>query len=530
MTKQERKWIWITSVVIMVITTIPYILALSVEEDSWKFTGFLFGVEDGNSYIAKMLTGAYGNWFFTTPYTTYPQKGELAFLPYLLLGKLTSQPGQHAQLVVLFHFFRILAGCLAIVATYDFISIFIKKVQVRRFGTLLISIGGGLGWLFLIGLDGLWGDRLPLEFYSPETFGFLSLYGLPHLALGRACLLWGLCAFFDGNHPLKNIKFSGMYFVILTLVQPVTAVLGYGLLFLATAGTIFRVWLENRKEKPSILHISMENGKKLAWIVSFSLPILIYIFVSYKFDPFMQRWEQQNIITSPPITDYLLAWGWTIPFVIMAIVKMVKKEIPVQYFLLAWLLVIFPLIYFPVNIQRRLAEGVWVAFILLVLLVVENWKRSKVILSLLLVFSSLPYISILAGGIKGALDPFTPVFRPAQEVTVFEKLAQNAHARDVVLASYQISNALPAWAPVRVLSGHGPESIDANSINQEVMNFFSDSYSQTEQIQFLMKYEISYVIWGPDERALGEWNPTSSHYLQLIYDANDYALYKVNTP
>ncbi len=530
MTKQERKWIWVTATIVMAITTVPYILALSMEGDGWKFTGFLFGVEDGNSYIAKMLSGAYGRWLFKTPYTTFPQKGELAFLIYLLLGKLTSQSGQHAQLVALFHLFRFISGCLAIVATYDFISIFIKKIWVRRIGALFANVGGGFGFLYLLGLNNLWGSRLPLEFYSPETFGFLNLYGLPHLALGRACLLWSLSAFFNGSHPIRKIKFSGIYLVILTLVQPITAVLEFGLLFLAVAGNVFHYWLVNRKDNSLLLQIIKENAKRLIWIVGIALPILVYIFVSYKLDPFMQRWEQQNIITSPPMSDYLLAWGWVIPFVIVAIIKMKKQEMPFQYFLLAWLLVIFLLVYFPINIQRRLAEGVWVVFIMFVLLVMENQKNGNVILAILLFVFSLPAISILAGGINSALHPQSPIFRSSQEVDIFERIAQEADAGDVVLASYSVSNALPAWAPVRVLSGHGPESIDAVSINHEVKNFFSNSYSQAEQIQFIQKYQISYIILGPEERSLGNWEPATCHFLQLFYNSKDYEIYGVIKP
>ena len=52
-----------------------------LQGSDWRFTGFFIGVEDGNSYIAKMLSGTAGNWIFRTPYTAYPQNGFLAFLP-----------------------------------------------------------------------------------------------------------------------------------------------------------------------------------------------------------------------------------------------------------------------------------------------------------------------------------------------------------------------------------------------------------------------------------------------------------------
>jgi hypothetical protein len=119
----ERRWVVVFALSIMLITTLPYFLGYSVEindpQHAWRFTGFIFGVEDGNSYIAKALTGTFGAWLFRTPYTVIPQNGVIAFLPYLLLGKLVSAPGMHDQLVVLFHLFRFLAGIMAILATYD---------------------------------------------------------------------------------------------------------------------------------------------------------------------------------------------------------------------------------------------------------------------------------------------------------------------------------------------------------------------------------------------------------------------------
>src|SRR3989304_2050406 len=181
-TASERRWVLWFGMLVMIATTIPYILGYARQGDAWQFTGFVFGVEDGNSYIAKMLSGSNGAWLFKTPYTTSFQPGVIAFLPYLVLGKLAFAPGLHEQLVVLYHFFRIVSGILAILATYDFISLFLNEIIFRRVGLLLSILGGGLGWIAVL----VGSSSLPLEFYSPETFGFLSLYGIPHLALARA--------------------------------------------------------------------------------------------------------------------------------------------------------------------------------------------------------------------------------------------------------------------------------------------------------------------------------------------------------
>ena len=174
-TAAERRWVITFGMVVMLVTTIPYLIGYASQGDDWRFTGFVFGVEDGNSYIAKMLIGASGGWLFRTPYTTIFQRGVIAFLPYILLGKLAHGPGMHDQLVALYHIFRLGAGLLMIFATYDFLALLCHSIHLRRFGLILATLGGGLGWvLFLTGYS-QGSSALPLDFYSPETFGFLSL-------------------------------------------------------------------------------------------------------------------------------------------------------------------------------------------------------------------------------------------------------------------------------------------------------------------------------------------------------------------
>ena len=165
---------------------------ICVTRQRLAFTGFILGVEDGNSYIAKMLSGSAGSGCSARHITAYPQSGVLAFLPYILLGKLASPAGRHEQLVALFHLFRWIAIIIYAFAAYDFISIFIREIRLRRTAISLIFFGGGLGFLAAFGMKWSGFGGLPLEFYSPESFGFLAVFGLPHIAAGRAFLLWGL--------------------------------------------------------------------------------------------------------------------------------------------------------------------------------------------------------------------------------------------------------------------------------------------------------------------------------------------------
>ncbi|MCH7480411.1 MAG: hypothetical protein IIC79_03345, partial [Chloroflexi bacterium] len=105
-TVAEWRWVIAFASVVMLITGLPYVIAIGAQGSEWVFSGFLFGIEDGNSYIAKMLDGYHGDWLFRTPYSTAPQDGAVVFLPYLLLGKLASTSNLHLSSIVIFHTFR----------------------------------------------------------------------------------------------------------------------------------------------------------------------------------------------------------------------------------------------------------------------------------------------------------------------------------------------------------------------------------------------------------------------------------------
>ena len=136
-------------VFIIVITSLPYTSAYFHQSNDWVFSGFLFGVEDGNSYIAKMLLGAQGEWLFRSPYTVSEQRGALLYLPYLLLGKILGPQAEHAHLVLLFHLFRTLSIAVLCFASYQFVAHFIHRVVFRRLALVLLTLGSGLGWLLL---------------------------------------------------------------------------------------------------------------------------------------------------------------------------------------------------------------------------------------------------------------------------------------------------------------------------------------------------------------------------------------------
>jgi hypothetical protein len=252
-------------------------------------------------------------------------------------------------------------------------------------------------------------------------------------------------------------------------------------------------------------------------------------------DAYLQKWTAQNIIRSPHILHYLAAYGLVLPFTIWGGVSVMRKD-PLRGWLPAgWALALPLLAYMPVDLQRRLPEGEWVAWVTLAMLGVQaGYERraaqgkapSRLILApLWLCFLSTLFL--LLGAFLQAARPALPAFRPAAEVRLFERLAQEAQPGEVALAAYETGNALPAWAALHVLIGHGPESADLALLQPQVAAFYDAAGNDAQRLELLRRWNVRYVFWGPAERNLGGYDPRQAGYLQLLAEEGEYAVFQV---
>ncbi len=537
-TRTEKYWVIYYASVVLFITTIPYLIAFQIAEgrkgetQSYDFSGFIFGINDGNSYIAKMRSGYEGDWLFRSPYTDMEQKGFLAFFPYILLGKLASKPALHEQLVVLFHLFRIFGGALSIFATYDFIAYFIDSVYWRRVGLIIASIGGGLGWAALINQKAF---PLPLEFYSPESFGFLELYGLPHLSLGKAFLFWAILSYislWQAEGGLKPVGRLSFFWISAGLAQPLLLGL-VGLIIGLHWGIMqWRAIVSGDERK-------IGQGKSVFWklLLASFLPVcfILYNFIKFSTDPYLMIWNHQNQLPSANVFIYILSYGLFIPFAIIGGYRIWKKNAFQAALLVPWLIIVPLLVSLPISVQRRTIEGAWVGLVILTIYgVISIDKFTSPRYGQILVMFGLPLaliasLILLLGGMKTAFHLHQPAFIPSPMVEMMESLDDlQGDKFSVVLASFDTSNVLPAYASVRVLNGHGPESAGGEVLQREVEKFYQTEGSDEERAAMLLSHHIHYVIWGPDERELGSWNPADAAYLKLIYKNENYFIYEVD--
>src|SRR5690606_39221408 len=130
------------------------------------------------------------------------------------------------------HGARLVFGLALVLATYRFVAMFLRRPATRRLALVLITLGGGLGWVVsLLGAGNLFGS-LPVDFIVPEGYTFLILFGLPHLALARSALLLGflcLLAALRGN-PARNALLAGLCWAVMGLAVPFYIAVVYAVL------------------------------------------------------------------------------------------------------------------------------------------------------------------------------------------------------------------------------------------------------------------------------------------------------------
>jgi hypothetical protein len=187
--RSEWRRISLLSLILVIVTLLPYVLGAAASTPDRIFGGFLIGLEDQYSYLAKMVQGAHGEWLFHLPYTSTPHPGVFLYTFYLLLGKLSVLLG--LPNIVLYHLARVVLGFICLLVIYRFIAEFVASKAIRFIAFVLVAVAGGPGWIaFLLGQPTILGS-LPLEYILPEGFTFLMLYLLPHLLLARTLLLLG---------------------------------------------------------------------------------------------------------------------------------------------------------------------------------------------------------------------------------------------------------------------------------------------------------------------------------------------------
>jgi hypothetical protein len=497
--KKENRWyVWLTVLLILVVIT-PYIIGFAIQTDELHFSGSFIGVDDQNSYLAKMRYGYEGNWLYRSPYTNFPQKGIVAFLPFILLGKLAGGKELVGQFQFLLLLMRVGTIALYIYSLKTFFSKLLVKEILTKFAVIFSILGGGFGFIYFIGLNGLWGGGLPLEVYSPESFSFLALLTLPHIIIARSFMLLALTRWFNraevriGKLRIRYEVVTALYGYVVYIFQPITLPI---LLAIIGIYLVFQIFEDLQNKIPVFDIIKQQYLRQTILFIVLMLPAILYNLYLLLFDPYVIAWGKQNILTTAPILDYLLAY--VVYLIIGAYYFGKGKDVSIiSRTLAAWIVISLIGIYLPISIQRRFIEGSWIFIVLFFTMGLEKMKpgileNNKIRIGIY-VFCLTSFF-IFFGSILQVTAKPARVFISDTKFELFQFIDNNMHQKQYIFANHDIGNEIPVWTKMNTITGVGPESINELNFLESYDLFLENRMDTTSFERILLKNNVHYYI------------------------------------
>jgi hypothetical protein len=533
---------WKIAIAVAILTTIilsiPYLLGYTLANPSTEYMGIVMNPEDSGSYFAKMLEGYDGNWLYTIPFTSEEHSPEFVGGFYIALGHLARFLG--LPIISMWHISRIASDLILFLVIFDFIGIFLPDALARWVGYLLALFGSGLGWLLFVLNQPNWLGETPVDFKMPESHIFFTALTFPHVAIGIALILlsfrFSLRTYDVRPRPWVSAILAGIANLLLAIVYPFMI---FSVLLTNSIYWLYRTSISRRPMVPETMALAIS--------ALIPAPLLLYYALTLATNPIFRAWETQSITLSPPLPHYLLAFG---PMLLLAVLTP-KREHAGMAFLWCWVFAVALLVCAPLNAQRRFVEGIHVALAILasaglvhsVLPWLERTRafswlatlpgysvvglRRLTIASLLFLMSISNFYILASTSITASIQPIYPLFRLRSETDAVDWLRSNTARSDIVLGAYETGNLIAARAGNHVVLGHWAETADWAEKVKEIDEFYRGSLSQDSQSDFLARYKVSYVFFGPRERAEGAFDPSQTDYLKRVFSNSVIQIFSV---
>ena len=195
------EWRYVASIIliILVISSLPYIYANYSSPANKQFMGVMLDVPDHYQYFSWMRELTHGH-LASNKLTAEPNQPVFFNLLWWLMGRFGRLLGLGFS--GMFQILRITATILFLTVAYHFCAFFLHEQKMRKISFLIISLSSGFGWvLVLLKYTVTNGELLyPLDVYIAEGNTFLGVLAYPHFIAAASCQVKGpFPDFFAGN-------------------------------------------------------------------------------------------------------------------------------------------------------------------------------------------------------------------------------------------------------------------------------------------------------------------------------------------
>jgi len=533
----EWRWLLIATSLVLLLSSLPYIVAYSAQTPVQIFNGAIFDRQDYAVHLATMHLGERGEWAYRMRFTSESQQGAYVKLGYILLGHLARVLG--VSLPLTYQISRLVFGAFACLGIYAWAAQCFTEVGWRRMAFLMAVLGAGLGWLQLIFGWLPQKDISPIDFWLIDGYVFFGILALPHFSAVTALLAGMLVGGISYLRRPARWKWLAVALaaVILQIIQPYAPVLAdAGLL-----GAFAVVWLQRGK-------VDSRGVAYLFALAAVQAPLLVYNVIILTADPNWRTFVSQNVTLSPPLIYYIWGYGLLWLFAILGVIAWLIRgwkthavawkspEIPPLAAALVWVAVALLLAYSPADLQRRFMHAFTLPLALLATAglreVISPWvdnylsswfvRRKIMAAVILVVVISMTSLMLGIGNGIYVLKRPAALFDPVELVRAADWLAAHANPDDTVLSTEQSGQLIAGRSGLSVYLGHPIETLDYGKKSAHVAALFSGADGGA----WLEESGVRWVVCGPTDQQT-DCNITPALPLVTAYDQGNVTIFQV---
>jgi uncharacterized membrane protein len=120
-----------------------------------------------------------------------------------------------------------------------------------------------------------------------------------------------------------------------------------------------------------------------------------------------------------------------------------------------------------------------------------------------------------------------PFYLHRDDVAALDWLRENTSPDNVVLCSLTVGEYVPAVSGNTAFLAHWVQTVDVYDKRDRVARFFDADAPDEERAETLHAFGVDYVLHGPAERTLGDYDPQTSPFLEKVFFSPYTAIYRV---
>jgi hypothetical protein len=544
--KQEWRFVWLVIVALLLLTSIPYLYGYLSSPADKQFMGLMLDIPDHGQYLSWWRSFQ-SSLLARNKLTPEPNEPLFFNLLWWVLAQASRWTGLGYAPV--FQVFRWIAGGSCLWAAYRLISCLLPTIGQRRVAFLLFALSSGLGWMLVVLKYTLARGRLlfPLDVYVAEGNTFLCILGYPHFALALTFISLTLEFVWRGWKEERTRTFSTSMFLAGLLALLLGWMHAYDLLIIygVMATWALFVWLKARAFPWRLFW-----GGLIVCLMSCSGAIYS-VFLTAR-DPLwkevLAQFANAGVYTPAPLHLFVL-FGFPLPLALAGAAHVIwhRHWDGENLFVLAWFLAGALLNYIPTDFQIHMLNSWQIPIMILAtkglydlaIPVVSRWVGRS--------HPSRPVAGRTAGWFAAALILLVlptnlylwswrfvelarhdyPYYLYHDDVAALDWLRGNTNPDEVVLSSITVGQYVPALSGNTAFLAHWAQTISFYDKQERVARFFDPTVPDRERIDTVTAFGVDYVLYGPAERDLGGYDPSTASWMSLAFSKPRVQVYAV---